>query len=176
LEKHEPEIATTALESVASEWVVQDGEIAITITQFGSEVTGSFADWTSDISFDPTPADVMGQVTTTIAIGSLTLGSVTADAMGADYFDAETHPTATFTADIKPDGENFVADGNVTIKGTTLPVQLPFTLTLDGDTASMTGSVTLDRQNFNVGEGQSDSASLGFDVVVTITLTAIRGS
>jgi len=98
LDRHETTIAATALDEVASEWVVQDGEIAITVAQFGSDVSGSFADWTSEISFDPAPADIMGDVTTVISIGSLTLGSVTSEAMGADYFDAETFPTATFTA------------------------------------------------------------------------------
>lgn len=174
LEKHETRVAATALESVASDWAVQDGDIAITITQFGSGVTGRFADWTADIAFDPAPADVMGRVTTTIAIGSLTLGSVTSDAMKADYFDVETHPTAVFKGEIKPDGDSFIADGSVTIKGTSVPVQLPFDLTLDGDTATMTGAVTLNRQDFNVGESQTDAASLGFDVDVAITLTATK--
>ena len=172
LEKHETTVEAAALEAVASDWVVQDGEIAIAITQFGGEVTGSFADWTSEISFDPAPADVMGNVTTVISIGSLTLGSVTADAMGSDYFDVETHPTATFTAEIKPSGESYVADGTMTIKGTSVPVQLPFDLAIDGDIATMSGAVTLNRQDYKVGEGQSDEGSLGFDVAVNITLTA----
>ncbi|MCK0121659.1 cytochrome b/b6 domain-containing protein [Loktanella sp. F6476L] len=175
LEKHDgPAVESAALEAVASEWAVQEGEIAITISQFGSAVTGNFADWTSDISFDPAPADVMGNVTTVISIGSLTLGSVTADAMKPDYFDVEAHPTATFTADIKPNGDSYIADGSVTIKGTTVPVQMPFDLVIDGETATMTGGLTLDRQAFNVGESQSDAASLGFDVEVAIALTATR--
>jgi cytochrome b561/polyisoprenoid-binding protein YceI len=171
-ESHEHAIESAALADVASDWAVQDGDIAITISQFGSDVTGSFADWTSEISFDPAPADIMGDVTTVIAIGSLTLGSVTADAMGSDYFDVENHPTATFAADIKPAGDSFVADGNLTIKGTSLPVQMPFDLVLDGDTATMTGAITIDRQDFQVGASQTDAGSLGFEVAVDITLTA----
>lgn len=176
LDRHETTVAATALDAVASEWVVQDGEIAITVAQFGSDVSGSFADWTSEISFDPAPADIMGDVTTVISIGSLTLGSVTSEAMGADYFDAVTFPTATFTAQIKPDGDSYIADGSVTIKGVTVPVQMPFDLILDGDTAQMTGTVTLERLAFNVGESQTSAANLGFDVVVNISLTAQRGA
>jgi cytochrome b561/polyisoprenoid-binding protein YceI len=171
---HGETVEAAALDAVSSEWTVQEGEIAITISQFGSDVTGNFADWTSQISFDPAAAEVMGDVTTVIAIGSLTLGSVTSDAMSADYFNVETHPTATFTAQIKPDGESYIADGTLTIKGTTLPVQMPFDLVLDGDTAAMTGAVTVDRQAFKVGENQTDAGSLGFDVAVAITLTATR--
>lgn len=174
LEKHNSVVEVAALSEVDSDWVVADGEIAITITQFGSAVTGNFADWTSEISFDPAPAAVMGDVTTVISIGSLTLGSVTSDAMGADYFNVETFPTATFTAEIKPDGESFLADGTLTIKGTTAPVQLPFDLEIDGNTAVMTGAVTLDRQTYTIGESQTDEGSLGFGVTVDITLTATQ--
>ena len=116
----------------------------------------------------------MGDVTTVISIGSLTLGSVTADAMGADYFNVEAHPTATFTAQIKPDGDSFIADGTMTIKGNTAPVQMPFDLVIDGDTATMTGTVTLDRQAYKVGESQTDAGSLGFEVGVNVTLTATK--
>ena len=174
LEKHGEIIEAAALEEVVSDWVVQEGDIAITITQFGSEVTGNFGDWTSEISFDPAPAEIMGDVTTVISIGSLSLGSVTADALKSEYFDAETHPTATFTAEIKPEGESFVADGTMTIKGTSMPLQLPFDLVIEGDTASMTGAVTLNRQDYKVGESQSDAGSLGIDVFVTINLTATK--
>ncbi len=170
---HGETVEAAALEEVASDWVVQDGEIGITITQFGSQVTGSFADWTSTISFDPAPAEVMGSVETVISIGSLTLGSVTGEAMGPDYFDAEGFPTATFTADIKPDGEAFVADGTLTIKDQTVPVALPFTLDITDNVAVMSGSVTLDRLEFNVGaSSQPTEASLGFAVDVVIAVTA----
>lgn len=174
LQKHGETIEAAALEEVSSDWVVQNGDIAITVTQFGSAVTGNFADWTAEISFDPAPAEIMGDVTTIISIGSLTLGSVTADAMTTDFFDVETHPTATFAAEIKPDGDNFVADGTMTIKGTSVPVLLPFDLIIDGDTATMSGTTTLNRQDYKVGEGQSGEGSLGFDVIVDITLTATQ--
>jgi polyisoprenoid-binding protein YceI len=171
-ERHEANVQATALKDIASDWVVQDGDITIVITQFGNEVTGTFADWTSEISFDPYPADIMGSVTTTVAIGSLTLGSVSANAVGADYFDLETHPTAIFTADIKPDGDGFVADGTLTIKGTSVAVKMPFDLILEGETATMTGAIPLNRQDFKVGESQADEGTLGFTVAVAIALTA----
>ncbi|MGR3490846.1 MAG: cytochrome b/b6 domain-containing protein, partial [Shimia sp.] len=87
------------LAPVNSDWQVQEGTLGIEVTQFGSPVTGSFADWTAAISFDETaPADNKGDVTVTVAIGSLTLGSVTDQALGPDFFDAGVFPTALFTA------------------------------------------------------------------------------
>ena len=41
-----------------------------------------------------------GAVEVIVSIPSLTLGSVSSQAMGPDFFDAETHPTAIFAADI----------------------------------------------------------------------------
>ena len=171
-EEHGETIEAAALADVPSDWVVQEGDIAFTITLFGGETPGSFGDWTSSISFDPAPADVMGTVETVIAIGSLDLGSQTAEALGPGYFDAEGHPTAVFAADIKPEGDAYIADGTLTIKGTTVPVQMPFTLDIVDDTATMAGQVSLNRLDFNIGESQPDESSLGFGVDVAITLTA----
>lgn len=162
------------LAAVASDWTVTDGAIAITITQLGNPVAGQFDDWTAAISFDPEATGVMGHVTTTIAIGSLHLGSVSGQAMGEDFFAAETFPTATFDADITADGTTYVANGTLTVKGITVPVTLPFVLQLNGDTATMAGSLLLDRRDFQVGQSMADATNLGFDVAVTINLSATR--
>lgn len=175
-DRHESTVAAAELQDVASDWTVTQGAIAIAVTQFGSTVSGEFADWTSQISFDPTPADVMGSVTTVVAIGSLTLGSVTAEALGSEYFNAEAFPTATFQADIKPQGDAYVADGTLTIKDISTPVLMPFELSIEGDTATMSGTTTLNRLDYNIGLTQNDEATLGFGVDVTITVTATKAA
>jgi cytochrome b561/polyisoprenoid-binding protein YceI len=164
-----------ALAQVASEWTVQDGTIGITVSQFGSAVEGSFSDWTSAISFDETVTEgKAGDVTTTISIPSLTLGSVTDQAMGADFFNAESFPTATFAAEITVTNGDYLADGTLTIKDQSVPVSLPFTLTVDSDTATMQSTTTLDRRNFAIGESVTDASTLAFDVTIDINLTATR--
>ncbi len=168
--------ADTALAEVASDWVVQDGTIQITVTQLGSPVTGSFDDWTAAISFDPDADGKKGSVTTTIAITSLTLGSVTEQAMGQDFFDAETHPTAEFNAQINEGETGLVADGTLAIKGSTIPVSLPFTLEIVENTARMMGQLTLDRRDFNIGQSMGDETNLGFTVEVAVNLTATQDS
>ena len=166
---------TAALEQVASDWMVQDGTLGITVTQFGNQVQGSFADWTAAIAFDPQAEGEAGQVDVTVSIGSLTLGSVTDQAMGADFFNAADYPTATFSAPITTTADGYVADGTLTLKGQAAPVTLPFTLTLDGDTATMQGSTTLNRMDYGIGQSMSDESNLGFGVDVTVSLTATRG-
>ena len=163
------------LAQVSSDWTVTEGEIALTITQLGSPVTGRFADWTAAIAFDETASGVLGDVETTIAIGSLSLGSVTSQALGADFFNATGFPTATFTAQITADGDAYLADGTLTIKDISMPVSLPFTLTLDSDVAQMAGQVTIDRRTFAVGDSMGDETNLAFAVDIAINLTATRG-
>lgn len=167
---------TAALERVASDWTVQTGTLGIGVRQIGNAVQGSFADWTAAITFDPDATGQAGAVTVTVSIGSLTLGSVTDQAMGTDFFDVASFPTATFTADILKQADGYVADGTLTLKGETAPLSLPFTLSLDGDTATMSGQTTLNRMTYDIGQGMNDEANLGFDVVVDVTLTATRGN
>ncbi|MFL4471524.1 cytochrome b/b6 domain-containing protein [Tateyamaria armeniaca] len=166
-----------ALEEVQSDWQVQEGTLSITVTQLGSEVTGTFADWTAAISFDETVEErTAGNVDVTVSIGSLTLGSVTGQAMGPDYFNAEAFPTATYVAEIVSVVDGYEAQGTLTIKDQSIPLTLPFGLSIDGDTAWMIANVTLDRRSFGIGDNMADESSLKFNVGVSVELMATRNS
>jgi len=168
--------ATPKLAEVSSGWTVQSGTLNLTIKQLGSDVTGEFQDWTAAIEFteQPDANDLHGDVEVTIAIGSLKLGSVSGQAMGADFFAVEAFPNAVFAAPITSTDGNYTADGTLTIKGNEVPVSLPFTLDIAGDTAVMQGQATINRTNFNIGETYPDESSLGFDVQIEVNLTAVR--
>ena len=167
---------SAALEQVESDWTVHDGRLEITIKQFGKEVTGQFADWQAAIRFDdPNAPAPQGAVEVEVAIGSLTLGSVTDQAMGPDFFDAGAFPTARFTAEIHAIAEDYEARGTLTLRGQELPLTLNVQLQIDGDTAQATGIGTLDRRAFGIGETMTDPAQLGFEVLVRFDLTATRG-
>lgn len=158
-----------------SEWQVQQGELAIAITQLGSPIEGQFADWTASIDYAETPdADGRhGAVTVSVAIPSLALGSVTQQAMGADYFNAEAHPTATFAAEIVSREGSHVATGTLTIKDQSVPVEMPFELTLEGDTAQASGGLSVDRRDWGIGE--QGEGNVGATVDIRFSLTATRG-
>lgn len=161
------------LAAVSSDWVVTEGTLTLTVSQFGNDVAGTFTDWTAAISFDPETGTGMAEVT--INIASLTLGSLSAQALGADFFDASTHPTASFNGEITPTGDGFTATGPLTIKGTAQPIALPFTLQITDNTAVMHGEVTLDRLDFGIGANMPTEESLKFPVTISIDLTANRG-
>lgn len=165
-----------ALQQVDSEWAVKSGTLGITVQQMGSAVSGSFADWTADIDFNENiGSGEAGTVTVEIAIPSLTLGSVTQQALGPDYFASAQYPTARFSADILNTDQSYVAEGTLTLRGVEQGVSLPFDLSLDNGVATMEGSTVLDRRTFEIGEAMTDESQLAFEVTVDVTLTAERG-
>ncbi|MDE4132089.1 cytochrome b/b6 domain-containing protein [Phaeobacter sp. QD34_3] len=169
-----PSEATVATAPASSGgWTVEEGTLSISILQMGSEVTGQFADWSAVIDFeDPAAPGPAGEVDVTIAIPSLSLGSVTDQAMGADYFDSATYPTARFKAMIEKTADGYQATGPLTIRDQSVALTLPFDLTLDGDRASMSGRTTVNRLDFNIGQGTQDEGTLAFAVEIAVELTA----
>lgn len=168
--------AGTAEVQGASNWTVEDGTLSITVTQLGSPVTGTFADWQAAIDFEEeVGADgTNGTVEVSVATGSLTLGSVTTQATGAEFLAAGEFPTATFVGDIRPEGGGYVTEGIFGLRGVEMPLTLPFELTVEGEMARMTGQVGLDRRDFGLGETYPDESSVGFGVSVDVDLTARR--
>ena len=157
-------------------WAMSEGTLGLTMTQMGSAVSGSFTAFTPVITYDE--ATRTGDVTVTIPIASLQLGSVTDQAMSADFFNESAFPEAVFEAAITPaEGEDttqHIAEGTLTLKGMELPLTLPFTLTIEGDEAKMSGTTTLNRRDYNIGESYQDEATVAYAVDVAIELTAKR--
>ena len=172
-----PEPAATG-NSAGHQWVVTDGTLELSIRQFGKEVKGNFSDWSANISFAPLPEPTgrQGHVTVDVNIRSLSLGSVTQQAMGFDFFAADTYPTARFDADIMPITDGFAAKGTLTLKGVTQPLNFPFALTITDGVAQMSGQISLNRLDYGIGANLPDESSLGFDVVVTVALTARKAA
>jgi cytochrome b561/polyisoprenoid-binding protein YceI len=156
----------------AAQWQVQDGSLRLSVLQGSSPVSGPFAAWTADISYDE--ASRTGHVEVGIPLDSLSLGAITQTALGPDFLKAESHPRAVFAADILPEGADHVARGSLTLAGAEVPVTLPFALSITGDTATMTGQTTLDRRDFGIGAGYVDESTVGFGVTVDVALTARR--
>ncbi|SDJ14409.1 cytochrome b/b6 domain-containing protein [Salipiger marinus] len=164
-----------ALAAAPSDWQVTEGALALRLRQMGREIEGEFSSWTAAITFEPRDSEgPAGEVTVVIAIPSLTLGSVSQQAMGADFFAADSFPTATFTATLLRRAEDYLARGTLSLRGVEQPLDLPFTLRLDGDKAVMLGSTVIDRRSFGIGETMSDGDQLGFEVAVDVALSATR--
>lgn len=170
MQHHEDTATSAALEDVQSDWMVESGTLNLTVTQFGSDVTGVFNDWTAEISYDE--ATQTGDLVVTIAIGSLELGQVTSNALGADYLNAEMFGTATYTATISATDTGHVATGTLSLHGIEAPLDLPFTLDIADGVASAEGSTIIDRRTHKIGDVQPTENNLGFNTTVSFALTA----
>jgi polyisoprenoid-binding protein YceI len=96
--------------------------------------------------------------------------------MGADYFDSATYPTARFEGEIVKTETGYEATGPLTIRDQSVPITLPFELTFAGDTATMRGTTTVNRLDFNIGQGTQDEGTLAFAVDIDVALTAKKGA
>jgi len=155
-------------------WQVEDGQLTLTVRQLGSPVTGQFDRWQATIRFDDRAVPPAGNVLVRIDMTSLRLGSVSSQAQGADFLDTATHSEAIFNADITQTDVGYDALGTLTLMGIAHAVRLSFDLAIDGDAAQMTGTATLDRRDFGIGQSYGDEATVGFAVTVDVALTARR--
>lgn len=141
-----------------------------------SRIEGRFSRWRADIRFDP--EDLANSiVAVVIETGSATNGIAAHDAAMREpgWFDSAAQPTATFrSADFRRRGDGYEARGNLTIKRRDRNVELPFTLIIDGNTAVMNGTITLDREDFDLGDDVEGEEMVSRNVDVTIRVQATR--
>jgi len=158
-------------------WAVQKGSsLSFTATWSGEAIQGQFKTWSADILFSPQALD-RSKVTVAIDMASAGTGDAQRDESlpSGDFFDTAEHPKATFTATkFRKTGEDkYVADGTLDLRGVKKPLSLPFTLKIDGDTATAHGVTTLDRTTFGVGQGEwASTDQIAASVKVSFQLTA----
>lgn len=165
-------------------WAVSEGSLTFSVRQLGSPVEGRFSGWSAAIRYDE--ATGTGAVRVTIPIAGdpdkgsgMSLGAVTPQALGPEFFDAANHPEALLDGSIAPAAApsadaTHALTGTLSLRGVTVPLILPFTLVITGDRAEVRGTVTLDRRDFGMGPSYPDETSVGFAVTVTVALTAQR--
>ena len=106
---------------------------------------------------------------------SASVGDAYQDGMlpGDEFFAVAAHPTATFTAKgAEKSGANaYRATGTLSLKGVAKPQTIRFTLSGDGATRKVSGTATIARVAFGVGNGES-SGGLAPQVALTFAFTA----
>lgn len=121
--------------------------------QGGSAFNGRFERWRIDVSLD-TEAVSEASIDATIETASATDGVAMHDRTlrEKEWFDVADHPLATFESRaIRPlEADRYAVDGVLTIKGNAIDIS-PLTLSLDDDTATVTGRLTLDRAEADLG-------------------------
>ncbi len=101
--------------------------VAWTINHMGiTPLSGAIAASGGTLELDPSrPEAAKVTVTFKIADMSTTVPAFTEHLLGGDFFEAEKHPTASFTSTaVEASGEKAKITGDLTIKGITRPVTL----------------------------------------------------
>lgn len=177
--------------STAPAWTVDYGKSSLRFraSYQGDGFEGTFPDWTAQIQLDtaaaPNPdTPVDGYIRVAIPMAKVSTGEPYFDesVTQGDWFDVSKHPEAVFEVTggvYKLSDTQYEATGVLKLKGVDHPVRLPFTLTLDGNTATARGEVTLQRLTLNVGAGtpaeaKGDAEWVANDVAIVIDVTATR--
>jgi polyisoprenoid-binding protein YceI len=148
-----------------------------------SKVRGSFESFSGAVVVAEagTPS-----VSAEIAVDSVHTGNEQRDAhvKGADFFDVETHPTATFVSTgVRADGDDYVLDGDFTLKGVTKPIELKLAFNGTnpgmghGEVAGFEASVVLNRKDFGIDIDmplETGGAVVGDKVTITLEIEALK--
>lgn len=144
-----------------------------------SKVRGRFNEFEGTIVTAQDP--LASSVKATVVAGSIDTNQEQRDAhvRSADFLDVESYPTISFTSTgLRPQGDGFVLDGELTIRGVTRPVSLDLELNgfgpdLQGGTrVGLSATTEINRQDFGVSyNGPIPGADNGMVLSDKVTLT-----
>jgi polyisoprenoid-binding protein YceI len=180
LQSTQAQTAKVKAPPAASAWAIdaRQSRIAFSTRWAGNGVNGTFRQWSGDIRFDPN--NLAGsKAVILVQTGSSLTGIKEPDdnLPGEDWFNARRFPTARYeTTAIRNIGPGrYIADGNLTVKGVTYRLALPFTLNISGNVATMTGQATLDRMTLRLGlESDAGAEWVARETVVTVAVRATK--
>jgi len=145
---------------VAGTWTIDPvhSEVSFVVRHMMvSKVRGRFDKFEGTIVTAPDP--LQSSVTATVELSSVNTGEPNRDnhIRSADFFEVESHPHLTFrSTGVRPDGDNFFLDGDLTIRGTTKPVTLKLEVNgfgedpFGGTRAGFSASGEINRHDFGV--------------------------
>ncbi|MCW2623643.1 YceI family protein [Mycobacterium sp.] len=150
-----------------------------------SRVRGNFENFSGAVTVaeDGTPS-----VSAEIAVDSIHTGNEQRDGhiKSADFFDADKYPTATFrSTGVRANGDDYVIDGEFTLKGVTKPVSLALEFNGvnpgmgRGEVAGFEASVVLNRKDFGVDIDmplETGGTVVGDKVTITLAIEALKQS
>lgn len=166
---------TAALAQARPATLVPAGsEIAFTTKQMGVPVEGKFGKFSAQITLDPKKPET-GTVAFSIDTGSARFGSAELDAEvpKPTWLNVAKFPQATFqSSGVKAAGPGrFEVAGKLSIKGQVQGVVVPVQVVQAGGSSTASGTFTIKRLEFKVGEAEwADTSMLANDVQVRFKL------
>ena len=148
------------------------------------EVPGFFRDFSGDVNFNADDVS-KSSVTFTAKTTSIDTGVAGRDRhlRTADFFDVEKFPEMTFrSTKVEKKGKSWIVTGDLTIRGVTKPVSIPFNIAgwlppaeRNGWKMGIAGETTINRRDFGVNYGKalpSGLPELSDDVKVVLQIEA----
>ena len=159
----------------ATQLVADKSQIVFVSKQMGVPVEGAFGKFTARVAFDPKKPEG-GSVALAVDMGSASLGVPQTDAElpKPDWFDALKFPQADFkSSSIKGlGGGRFEIAGKLTIKNISRPITVPVSIAPANGHAVASGSFTIQRLDYKVGDGEwTDTSVVGNEVLVRFKFT-----
>ncbi|WP_448701756.1 YceI family protein [Mucilaginibacter sp. AW1-3] len=148
-------LGATLLANAQTKHTVTKSSVTYQIKNMGFTTNGKFGGVEATILFDK------AQLATSSIEASVAVKTINSDDDMRDehlrkegFFDADHYPKITLkSVSFKQTGSNnYTGDFDLTIKGKTKRIQLPFTYVPKGNIATFTGSFKLNRLDFGVGD------------------------
>jgi len=153
-------------------------EIGFTSRQMGVPVQGRFRSFEAQVEFDPKQPEV-ARIVLRIDLASAAIGSAETETELAkpSWFDTRRYPQASFSStSVKAAGPGrFDVAGKLTLKGVSHELVVPVTLLQTGATTTASGSFTVRRLDYRVGDGDWSDTSLVADEVLVKFKLALTG-
>jgi polyisoprenoid-binding protein YceI len=170
--------------SYVQRWVADPtkSQLRFVATQEGAEFSGRFSEFTSSLELQIVDTEIaLLELGAVIQLGSVDTQYGERDdyLKQADWFHIDVWPEARYKASaIRQLGDNqFVADGELTLRDIKQPIQIAHELTLEenGERGQLTGTASLSRLDFGVGQGDwTDTKWVGDEVKVQFDLHILR--
>jgi len=145
--------------------------VTFSYKQMGVAMDGRFKKFAAQVNFDPAKAE-QAKASFEVDLASVDAGSSEADqeVVTKSWFNAAAFPKASFVAkQIKQTAPNqYEVQGTLSIKGLSRDVKFPMKHTAQGKDGLLTGSFTLKRADYTIGDGMWAK----FDVVANDILVS----
>lgn len=146
-------------------------QVSFTIKNFGLNTNGSFSGLKGSIQFDPNKLST-ASFNVSVDVNTVSTGIDARDShlKKEEYFNAEKYSIINFTSTgVKKDNQGYIITGLLTIKGVSKTESFPFTVESQNGGLLFTGSFSINRKDFGVGDG---SAVLGSNVDINLKVFA----
>lgn len=160
-----------AAPAMAADYVQAPGSTLVFASNYqGETFTGKFGGFTTTLSFDPQQL-ATSKLDVAIQLAGTQTGNADRDGtlVSGDFFNVARFAQARYTATAfrALGGNQYAADGTLTLRGVSKPVTLTFTWT-PGAQPVLAGKATVKRLDFGVGGGDwADTSTIPNDVAIS---------